>query len=164
MQNQSLNPIHLYTLSFADLTPAQLYAILQLRSEVFVVEQSCAYQDLDGKDALALHLIGEKDGKIIAYTRLFRAGDYYPHASIGRVAVSAPERTHGYGHAILKASIQVIREVFNEEIIEIGAQTHLKKFYETHGFAATGKEYLEDGIPHTKMLRKQALSKNPSKK
>lgn len=145
--------MHLHAISFTDLSPAQLYAILQLRSQVFVVEQNCVYQDLDGKDALALHLIGEKNGKIVAYARLFRAGDYYPHASIGRVAICAHERGHGYGHAILKASIQTIREVFKEAVIEIGAQAYLEKFYETHGFKATGEAYLEDGIPHLKMIR-----------
>lgn len=141
--------------SFQELTTTELYEILQLRSEVFVVEQDCVYQDMDFKDQKALHILGFKAGKIIGYTRLFKAGDYFKNASIGRVVVAKKERKFGYGHQLMEASINAIETNFNETIIEISAQKHLRKFYETHVFVFTGKEYLEDGIPHIRMIRNE---------
>ena len=138
---------------FKELTTSELYEILQLRSEVFVVEQDCVYQDLDGKDQKALHVIGEKNGKIIAYTRLFNSGQYFETPSIGRVVVKDTERKFGYGHDLIKASIKAIVDNYNETIITISAQTYLKKFYESHGFKKVGEDYLEDGIPHIKMVK-----------
>lgn len=146
--------MHIYVKAFSELTIQELYAILQLRSEVFVVEQDCVYQDIDGKDAKSWHIIGEKDGKIIAYTRVFKAGDYFENASIGRVVVKESERAFGYGHDILKASIEFITTTFQEHVIKISAQLYLKKFYEQHGFQQIGEGYLEDGIPHIGMIRK----------
>ena len=93
---------------FQELTTSELYEILQLRSEVFVVEQDCVYQDIDGKDQNALHVIGIKEGKIIAYTRLFNSGEYFDTPSIGRVVVKESERKYGYGHDLIKASIKAI--------------------------------------------------------
>jgi len=138
---------------FSELNTSELYKILQLRSEVFVVEQDCVYQDLDFKDQKAVHVIGIKNNKIIAYTRIFKPGDYFKEASIGRVIVDAKERKFGYGHDLMKASIKVIQEKFNTLKITISAQVYLKNFYESHGFKKVGDEYLEDGIPHIEMLR-----------
>ena len=138
---------------FSELTTDELYAILQLRSEVFVVEQDCVYQDIDYKDQKALHILGYKGEKLVAYTRLFKSGDYFDFASIGRVVVQEKERKFGYGHDIMKASISAISEEFKETKIKISAQTYLKKFYESHGFQQVGEGYLEDGIPHIAMIK-----------
>lgn len=140
--------------TFNELTTTELYELLQLRSEVFVVEQNCVYQDVDGKDKKALHVLGKKNKKIIAYTRLFDAGEYFDKTSFGRVVIKDSERKYGYGHAIVKASIEAIKKYYQKSEITISAQTYLKKFYEIHGFHKTGAEYLEDGIPHIKMIRK----------
>ncbi|CAM1372447.1 Protein ElaA [Tenacibaculum litoreum] len=138
---------------FQELTTSELYELLQLRSEVFVIEQDCVYQDLDGKDQKALHVIGEKEGEIIAYTRLFNSGEYFDTPSIGRVVVKESERKYGYGHDLIKASIKAIVDNYNETTITISAQTYLQKFYESHGFKQVGEGYLEDGIPHIRMVR-----------
>lgn len=141
------------TKTFQELTTKELYDLLQLRSEVFVVEQDCVYQDLDGKDEKALHVIGTKNNKIVAYTRAFKPGDYFDKASIGRVVVSKDERQHNYGYDIMEASIKTIKDYFNESNIKLSAQTYLKKFYTNLGFTAVGEEYLEDGIPHVVMIK-----------
>lgn len=142
------------TKTFSELTTDELYAVLQLRSEVFVVEQDCVYQDLDFKDQKSLHVLGFKEDKIIAYTRIFKPGDYFTEASIGRVVVKDSERKYGYGHDLMKASIEAIRNHFNTSEITISAQVYLTKFYNSHGFNKVSDEYLEDGIPHIEMLRK----------
>jgi len=139
--------------SFDDLNITELYYLLQLRSEIFVVEQDCVYQDLDGKDQKALHVIGTKNNTIVAYARIFKAGDYLAQASIGRVAVKDSARQHGYGLDIMKASIKAIEEQFGETSIALSAQTYLKRFYNSLGFIEKGGEYLEDGIPHVMMVR-----------
>tara|TARA_B100000929_G_C15470643_1_gene407734 strand:+ start:896 stop:1342 length:447 start_codon:yes stop_codon:yes gene_type:complete len=138
---------------FSDLKVAELYNILQLRSEVFVVEQDCVYQDIDGKDAEALHVIGKKNGKIIAYTRCFKPGYYFVEASIGRVVVKDTERKFGYGHDIMKASDKAIQSEYKTSNIKLSAQQYLIKFYESHGYQTTGEGYLEDGIPHIAMIK-----------
>ena len=139
--------------SFKELNTTELYNILQLRSEVFVVEQDCVYQDVDFKDQKSLHVFGIKNDKIVAYTRIFKPGDYFDNASIGRVVVAASERKYGYGHDLMKASIKVVKNHFKVEEITISAQVYLKKFYESHQFLKVGEEYLEDGIPHIRMDR-----------
>ena len=139
--------------TFKELATSELYEILQLRSEVFVVEQNCVYQDIDGKDQKALHVLGIKKGKIIAYTRLFNSGEYFDTPSFGRVIIKETERKYGYGHHLIKASIQAVVDNYNETKITISAQTYLKKFYESHGFVKVGEDYLEDGIPHIEMIR-----------
>jgi ElaA protein len=146
--------VNFFIKEFKELTTSELYEILQLRSEVFVVEQDCVYQDLDFKDQKALHVIGIKEGEIIAYTRLFNSGQYFDTPSIGRVVVKDTERKYGYGHNLIKASIQAIFDNYNESKITISAQTYLNKFYESHGFKKVGEEYLEDGIPHIKLVIK----------
>ncbi|GAA4967870.1 GNAT family N-acetyltransferase [Algibacter aquimarinus] len=138
---------------FEELTNNELYSLLQLRSEIFVVEQDCVYQDLDGKDEKAIHVLGLKNEKIVAYTRVFKPGDYFKEASIGRVVVAKNERQHKYGYVIMEASIEVIKNLFNETLIKISAQVYLKKFYTNLGFKKVGEDYLEDGIPHTAMIK-----------
>lgn len=138
--------------TFEELNTTEFYNILQLRSEVFVVEQDCVYQDLDGKDQNALHVIGTKNNNVIAYTRIFKAGDYFKEASIGRVVVAQDERRYGYGKVIMHASIQAVRQRLGETLIKISAQNYLLCFYNSLGFKETGEEYLEDGIPHIAMI------------
>jgi ElaA protein len=139
------------TKKFSELNTTELYEILQLRSEVFVVEQDCVYQDIDFKDQKSLHIFGYKNDKIVAYTRVFSAGNYFDNASIGRVLVVASERKYGFGHDLMKASITAIEKHFKVTEITISAQKYLKKFYEAHQFVQVGEAYLEDGIPHIRM-------------
>ncbi len=139
--------------SFSELNINELYAILQLRSEVFVVEQDCVYQDIDFKDQKSLHVIGFKNDRIIAYTRIFKPGDYFKEASIGRVVVKDTERKYGYGHDLMKASIKAIKNHYHTKKITISAQVYLTKFYNSLGFKKVSDEYLEDGIPHIEMIR-----------
>ncbi len=139
--------------NFSELSTSELYQILHLRSEVFVVEQDCVYQDIDFKDQKALHVLGILEDKIVAYTRIFKPNDYFKNASIGRVVVQEKYRKFGFGHKIMKASIEAIHTFFNELEITISAQLYLKKFYETHGFLQVEESYLEDGIPHIKMIK-----------
>jgi ElaA protein len=139
---------------YQDLSPDRLYEILKLRSEVFVVEQKCAYQDLDNKDEKALHLVGEENNKIIAYTRIFKKGDFFKYSSIGRVLVKKDYRNKNYGRKIMKSSIDRLKKDPKEEKIELSAQKYLLKFYSELGFEKVGEEYLEDNIPHVKMILK----------
>lgn len=138
------------TLYFHQLTTLELYEILQLRETVFVVEQECPYLDADGKDLQALHMmLKNEEGKLICYTRILPKGVSYPEfASIGRVVCSQSARGCGYGRFIMTMSIAQIRELYPGTPIKIGAQTYLKKFYESLGFIDIGEPYIEDGIPH----------------
>jgi Predicted acyltransferase len=138
---------------FNELSAVELYQILQLRSEVFVVEQNCVYQDIDGKDQKAIHVIGEFEGQIVAYCRIFDKGNYFDQASIGRVIVKENFRDRKWGHDLIKEAIGAIENHYDESQITISAQLYLKKFYENHGFLQTSEEYLEDGIPHIEMKK-----------
>jgi len=138
---------------FNELTIDELYTILQLRSEVFVVEQDCVYQDLDFKDQQALHILGIKNDTIIAYTRIFKPGDYFKEASIGRVVVKDTERKYGLGYDLMNATIKAVQKEFNTVKITISAQVYLTNFYNNLDFEKIGEEYLEDGIPHIEMIR-----------
>ncbi|MGB8375193.1 MAG: GNAT family N-acetyltransferase [Salegentibacter sp.] len=138
---------------FEELTTAELYELLQLRSEVFVVEQDCVYQDIDGKDQKALHILGYRNDRLVAYTRCFDRGFYFEEAAIGRVLVRKNARNFGYGHDIMKASLEAIRKNYKTDSIKLSAQQYLLKFYESHGFVAIGEGYLEDGIPHIAMVK-----------
>ncbi|MDQ7959547.1 GNAT family N-acetyltransferase [Flavobacterium lindanitolerans] len=138
---------------FKALSLDELYDLLELRTEVFIVEQNCVYQDIDSKDRKAIHLIGEFDGETVAYCRLFNAGDYFDESSIGRVIVKEKYRDRKWGHDLIREAIKAIKENFDEEKITISAQLYLKKFYESHGFSQTSEEYFEDGIPHIEMKR-----------
>jgi len=139
--------------SFHELSLEDLYMVLQLRSQVFVVEQDCVYQDIDGKDQKALHILGFENTELVAYTRCFKPGDYFEQASIGRVIVKENFRKYGYGHEIMKASLKAILERFETTSIKLSAQQYLTAFYESHGFQQTGEGYLEDGIPHIAMIK-----------
>lgn len=139
--------------TFEALTKQELYDLLQLRSEVFVVEQDCVYQDVDGKDQKALHVLGYKETKLVAYTRLFKPGDYFKESSIGRVVVSKNERHFKYGYDIMTSSIHAIKQYYNETLIKISAQLYLKSFYNNLGFQEIGEAYLEDDIPHIAMIK-----------
>ena len=134
--------------TFNELNNEDLYQILRLRSEVFVVEQDCVYQDIDGKDQKAKHVLGKKENDIVAYARIFKPGDYFKEASFGRAVVKKTERGKGVGDELVKNCLEII----TEEEIKISAQSYLKGFYGKHGFKSEGKEYLEDGIPHTAMF------------
>lgn len=141
-------------LYFNDLSAHALYEILVLRSEVFVVEQNCPYQDCDGKDLHSWHLLGRNaTGELVCYTRLLPKGlAYADYASIGRVVTSPSVRGSGAGKVLMKESLSRCRQLFGDTPIKIGAQTYLLRFYESFGFRSTGEEYVEDGIPHTKMI------------
>ncbi len=141
-------------LPFDQLTPLELYDIMALRQEVFVVEQNCPYLDADGKDPHCWHLTGRNDeGKLVCYTRLLPKGlAYDDYASIGRVVSSPSVRGTGIGKILMQQSIDTCIRLFGNQPIKIGAQSYLLRFYEGFGFRSTGEEYLEDGIPHTKMI------------
>ena len=139
--------------TFEELSNLELYQILRLRSEVFVVEQDCVYQDLDNKDQNAIHVLGVKNNNVVAYTRIFKPGDYFDNTSIGRVVVEKNERKYGYGKEIMTTSLKEIGKNFPATTIELSAQTYLIKFYVGLGFSSFGEEYLEDGIPHIRMIK-----------
>ena len=137
--------------SFESLSVNELYDILRLRSEIFVVEQNCVYLDLDGKDQKALHLFGTFEGNIVAHARLFKSGISFVHASIDRVTGEAKHREKKWGHELMRQAIAGVLEHLGETEITIGVQLYLKKFYESHGFVQTSEMYLEDDIPHIQM-------------
>jgi ElaA protein len=138
---------------FNELSTTELYKILQLRSEVFVVEQNCVYQDIDYKDQKAVHVLGYYEGVLAAYSRLFKPNEYFADSSIGRVIVKASHRDKKFGHDLMRVSIAAIKDLFNETNITISAQLYLQKFYEGHGFVTVGESYLEDDIPHIEMRK-----------
>jgi ElaA protein len=139
--------------SLEALTHTELYALLQLRTEVFVVEQNCVFQDMDGADDKAMHLLGLQDNKLVAYARCFNAGIKFQEASIGRVITQASLRGTGAGHALMQQVLGSMKMVWGVQPIRIGAQARLEKFYQQHGFTAASVPYIEDGIPHIEMLR-----------
>ena len=140
------------TKKFSELDTEDLYQILRLRSEVFVVEQDCVYQDIDNKDQNAIHLYYKENDQIVAYTRIFKAGDYYENPCIGRVVVSKKNRGNNLGKKIMIDSMEYIKQNIKGEKIELSAQKYLDKFYKDLGFYKIGEDYLEDGIPHQRMI------------
>ncbi len=138
---------------FDVLTPAELYAIVKLRNEVFVVEQKCIFQDADDKDQKCFHLMGKVSRQLAAYCRLVPAGISYKNVSIGRIVTSPAYRSSGVGKALLSAAIKQCNALFGEQAIKIGAQLYLKNFYQGFGFKQTSDIYDEDGIPHIEMVR-----------
>ena len=137
---------------FDELSTTELYELLVLRSAVFVVEQDCAYQDVDGKDMNAIHVLGKVNGRVEAYLRIFRPGDYFETTSIGRVVVAKTSRKKGYAREIMNRAMGYVVNSLNEKKVTLSAQMYLRDFYEDLGFKAKGEEYLEDGIPHIKMI------------
>lgn len=137
---------------FDDLTAAELYAVMQLRNEVFVVEQNCAYQDADDKDLKSFHFMGWDGKTLVAYTRIIPQGVSYAEASIGRVVTSPKYRRTGAGRQLMQLSINNTFSQFNCSTIKIGAQLYLKSFYQSLGFIQCSQQYLEDNIPHIEML------------
>ncbi len=146
--------IHWLLKKFQELTPYQLYAALQLRNQVFVVEQNCVFQDADDKDQNAFHLLGFENNNLVAYTRILPAGVVYQEASIGRVVTAPAVRGSGAGRLLMAQSINYLYELFGSIPIKIGAQLYLKKFYESFDFKQVSEVYLEDGIEHILMERK----------
>jgi len=144
-----------YYKPFKDLTNIELYQILQLRNEVFIVEQNCPFQDLDNKDFKCFHLMGfdTETQKVMAYTRIVPEGISYEEASIGRVVTSPLARGGGVGRTLMQKSIELLEEIYGGVPIKIGAQLYLKKFYESFGFEQVEDIYLEDGIEHILMVR-----------
>ena len=141
--------------AFSDLSVDELYEILALRSEVFVVEQNCIFLDLDHKDQKALHFMGfDQKNQLMAYTRLFNENVYYQgFLSIGRVVASPKGRGEGYGREIFGKSVEKVQELFGQKSIKIGAQAYLESFYASFGFESINEDYVEDGIPHKMMVR-----------
>jgi len=143
-----------YTKKFSALSLTELYQIMVLRQEVFVVEQDCPYLDADGKDEASLHILGYHDDRLVAYARLVPKGlTYKNYPSIGRVVTHISVRKQGVGKLLMKNAIQSFYETSGNDItIKISAQSHLSKFYNGFGFEAVGEGYLEDGIPHIGMI------------
>jgi ElaA protein len=137
---------------FSDLSLNELYDILQLRSEIFVVEQNCVYNDLDGLDKVAVHQFLKKDGEIIAYSRLLKPGTRFSEYSIGRVVVKQTERGTGLGIEMMEEAKHYIVNEWGAIKIKVSAQSYLQRFYESLGFEIVTEMYLEDGIPHFGML------------
>ncbi len=133
----------------------ELYKILQLRAEIFVVEQNCVYNDLDDLDLEGMHLIGLKNNNIIGYARILPSGTRFEMASIGRLVVDSNNRNNFYGQKIMEQAIQFIQKEWGNQQIKISAQKYLEKFYSNLGFETVSKEYLEDGIPHIGMVLKK---------
>ena len=141
--------------NFQALTTKELYTILALRSEVFVVEQNCPYQDVDGKDLNSIHILGYHNSQLVAYARVLEQGvSYKEYASIGRIVTSPSIRGKSHGHKLVDFAIEVCQKSFQGQPIKISAQVHLEKFYNAHSFKATGEAYLEDDIPHIGMILK----------
>ena len=152
-----MNEIDWKFAAFDALTLSELYGVLQLRSEVFVVEQACVFQDMDGADTEAMHLLGTYGGKLVAYARCFAAGVKYKEASIGRLITRSDLRGSGAGHVLVRRAIDSVEQQWGPQAIRIGAQARLENFYRQHGFETSGGPYIEDGIPHIEMLRSQSF-------
>ena len=140
--------------NFSELTLESLYDIMRLRQEVFVLEQNCPYLDADRKDIHSYHLLGYLDSELVTYLRLVKPGISFDELSFGRILTSKKIRGNGVGKILMEEGIKQSKIIFGNIPIRISAQKYLKKFYNAFGFKETGKEYLEDGIPHIEMIRK----------
>jgi ElaA protein len=138
--------------TFSDLTTDELYAILRLRSEVFVLEQNCVFLDMDNKDQRCHHLMGWREDQLAGYSRVIAPGISYVESSIGRIVTSPAARGFGVGRELLRKSIDTLYILYGKQPVRIGAQCYLTKFYESFGFVQKGEIYLEDGIKHIEML------------
>ncbi len=139
---------------FLELSVHSLYELLHLRTEVFVMEQNCVFQDMDGSDDQAMHLRGLRNGKLLAYGRCYPAGVKYPEASIGRLVTRLEVRGQKIGHHLLDEAVHRVCKEWGVQPIRIGAQARLERFYQGHGFVTDGAVYIEDGIDHVAMLWK----------
>jgi len=155
--------------SFNDLSIEQLYELLKLRVDVFVVEQTCFYADLDSeRNSLdrhndTIHLLGYQEGILVAYLRILAKGQSYRnHPSIGRVVIAKQARSGGLGHDLMQQALSLCQQKFPNETIKISAQEHLKNFYQKHGFIQTSDMYLEDDIPHIAMLNQKPVPQSSS--
>ena len=135
---------------WSELSRKEINDIFSLRSEVFIVEQNCAYQDVDGKDNKADHILLSINDELVGYARVFNENTCFKEASFGRAVVKKKHRGEGYGHLIVEKALEYLKES-KQSPIKISAQSYLKNFYSSHGFVAKGEEYMEDGIPHTAM-------------
>lgn len=142
-----------HSIPFSELSTQQLYQLIKLRVDVFVVEQNCPYPELDGKDTLAgvEHLLGYADAELVACARLLPPGTSYDNTSIGRVATKQSARGDGFGHQLIKEALIRCEALWPSKTIDIGAQQHLENFYANHGFETISEMYLEDDIPHVDM-------------
>ena len=140
------------TITFGELTPAELYAILQLRQDVFIIEQDCIYPDLDNLDPMAAHMSAWRDSEIMAYQRCLPPGVSYPESSLGRIVVAQAGRGLQLGRELVQRGIDYNRSCWPLSNIQIGAQAHLQDFYGSLGFTPLGAEYIEDGIAHRHMV------------
>ncbi|MCE7061085.1 GNAT family N-acetyltransferase [Dyadobacter sp. CY343] len=140
--------------TFDELSTHELYQMLRLRTEVFVVEQRCCFLDMDNKDQLCHHLLGYRNGVLVAVSRIVPPGISYEHPSIGRIVVSASARGIGAGVELLNVSIEKLERLYGKAEIRIGAQLYLKRFYESFGFMQSSVPYLEDEINHIEMTRR----------
>lgn len=138
---------------FNELTLYELYEIMQLRNEIFIVEQNCPYQDLDNKDFNATHILVYLDGKLVAYSRIFDVGITFKEASIGRVITHKKVRSSGIGKLLMEKSIETLYELYGKQNIRIGAQYYAIPFYKKFNFVTEGEVYLEDGIKHIEMIK-----------
>ena len=139
--------------SFQELSLEEFHDIIALRIQIFIIEQNCPYQEVDGKDKLAHHLFFKNEiDEIIAVTRILPQGISYEEVAIGRVVVHEDYRGTGLGNQLMADSMNFVRDKYGEVPVRLSAQKHLENYYGNHGFKSTGKEYLEDGIPHVEML------------
>lgn len=145
--------IQFYCKRFDELSTVELHDLYALRAEVFVIEQDCVYQDIDGKDPESLHVLGFVAGKLAAYARILDQGlSYTDYSSIGRIVVSPALRAQNLGHLLVDFAVKAAQKEYSKAPLKISAQAHLEKFYNAHQFKATGEAYLEDGIPHIGMI------------
>ncbi len=145
-------PIQWKLSAFDALSVQELYELLQLRTEVFALEQNCIFQDMDGADAQAVHLMGRRGGQLLAYARCFPAGIKFPEASIGRILTREQVRGSGLGHLLIEQALAAVATLWGRQPIRIGAQARLKDLYTGHGFVDVGRAYIEDGIDHLEMV------------
>ena len=145
------------TCPFKSLSVEKLYEIIQLRQEIFVVEQDCPYIDADGIDLKCIHISGYHKNKLIAYSRIMPPGINYKEASIGRIITKKEHRGHGVGYQLVSISIEEIYKNYGNQPIRLSGQTYARAFYEKLGFISEGKEYLEDGIPHISLVKPPLL-------
>ena len=147
---------------FADLSPHDVHDILRLRQDVFIIEQNCIFHEIDGRDPKAIHVLGRRDGRLVAYARVFAPGDLHEEASIGRVATDPTARGAGLGHELFRASLDVTERIAPGAPIRLSAQAHLERFYGAYGFVGVGDRYMDDGIVHLDMVRPAGASPSRS--